>query len=161
MVEFYAPWCGHCKALEPEWNAAATAMKGKVKFGKVDATENEQLARRFGVQGYPTIKYFDYGNKASASDAKPYEGGRDATAIKAFVGDLLNKADIEPDIWEIYSQKVYDDQCKGTVICVITFLPNIYESNAAERNTYLSTIKTVAKSNRQNPFNFFWLQSGD
>jgi len=44
---------------------------------------------------------------------------------------------------------------------VITFLPNIYESNAAERNTYLSTIKTVAKSNRQNPFNFFWLQSGD
>ena len=49
MVEFYAPWCGHCKALEPEWNTVATAMKGKVKFAKVDATENEQLARRFGV----------------------------------------------------------------------------------------------------------------
>ena len=49
MVEFYAPWCGHCKALEPEWNTAARDLKGKVKFAKVDATENEQLARRFGV----------------------------------------------------------------------------------------------------------------
>ena len=38
LVEFYAPWCGHCQKLEPEWNQAATKLKGQVKFGKVDAT---------------------------------------------------------------------------------------------------------------------------
>ena len=144
MVEFYAPWCGHCKALEPEWNQAAADLKGKVRFAKVGATENESLARRFGVQGYPTIKYFDYGKKSSPSDAKPFEGGRDAAAIKAFASDLLNKADIEPDLFELINQKVYDDNCKGTTICVISFLPNIYESNAAEPNSYIAMIKKVA-----------------
>jgi protein disulfide-isomerase A6 len=157
MVEFYAPWCGHCKALEPEWNQAAADMKGKVKFAKVDATENTDLARKFGVQGYPTIKYFDYGEKSSPRDAKPYEGAREAAGLKAFASDLLDKADIEPDLWELFNQKVYDGECKGTTICIISFLPNIYESSADERNTYLSTIMQVAKSNRKYPFTFFWL----
>jgi len=55
--------------------------------------------------------------------------------------DLLNKANIDPDIWEIYDQSVYDSTCKGTTICVVAFLPNIYESNASERNQYLKTVK--------------------
>ena len=67
MVEFYAPWCGHCKNLEPEWNAAATELKGKVKFAKVDATAEQKLAQQFAIQGYPTIKYFNYGAKSHAS----------------------------------------------------------------------------------------------
>jgi len=73
----------------------------------------------------------------------------------------LNKADIEPDLWELHNQKVFDGECQGTTICVISFLPNIYESSAAERNEYIKTIKQVAKANRSYPFTFFWLQAGD
>jgi protein disulfide-isomerase A6 len=43
MIEFYAPWCGHCKALEPEWNEAALALKGQVKIAKVDADAHKNL----------------------------------------------------------------------------------------------------------------------
>jgi len=80
MIEFYAPWCGHCKALEPEWNEAALALKGQVKLAKVDADAHKNLGSRFGVTGFPTIKYFDYGLPKTASDAKTlaFEGGRNA-----------------------------------------------------------------------------------
>jgi protein disulfide-isomerase A6 len=73
MVEFYAPWCGHCKALEPEWNIAATKLKGQVKLGKMDVDDatNKPIGARFGVQGFPTIKVFGYGEK-SDSKASDY-----------------------------------------------------------------------------------------
>ena len=58
-------------------------------------------------------------------------------------------------------QKIYDAKCQGQVICVISFLPNIFDSNAAERKGYLEAITTVAKKNRRHPFQYFWLQAGD
>jgi len=61
FVEFYAPWCGHCKKLEPEWNKLASDLNGYVKVAKVDATVNTNLAQRFGVTGYPSIKFFPAG----------------------------------------------------------------------------------------------------
>jgi protein disulfide-isomerase A6 len=137
LIEFYAPWCGHCKALEPEWNEAAKALKGSVKLAKVDCTENEGLARKFGVSGYPTIKFFEYGLPKKASSAKDYQGERKAPGIIEFANSLLNDADIEPEIHEIVNQAVYDENCSGATVCVISILPNIYESNAAERNQYL------------------------
>jgi protein disulfide-isomerase A6 len=63
-----------CKNLAPEWARAATELKGKVKLGVVDATVHTQLAQRYGVQGFPTIKFFPSGSKTG--QAEDYDGGR-------------------------------------------------------------------------------------
>lgn len=80
MVEFYAPWCGHCQALAPEYAAAATELKGeKVVLAKVDATEENELAHEYDVQGYPTIYFFVDGVH------KPYSGQRTKDAIVTWI----------------------------------------------------------------------------
>ena len=85
LVEFYAPWCGHCKNLAPEWEKAAKALDGKVKLGAVDATVEQSLGSKYDVRGYPTIKVFRPGAKSSPA---PYEGGRTASDIETFALDV-------------------------------------------------------------------------
>ncbi|CAN4114269.1 unnamed protein product [Withania somnifera] len=80
MIEFYAPWCGHCQALAPEYAAAATELKGEsVMLAKVDATEEAELVQKYDVQGYPTVFFFIDGVH------KPYNGERNKDAIISWI----------------------------------------------------------------------------
>ncbi|XP_066539001.1 protein disulfide isomerase family A, member 7 [Hoplias malabaricus] len=80
LVEFFAPWCGHCQKLAPEYEAAATRLKGTVSLAKVDCTVNSDTCGKFGVNGYPTLKIFRNGEEASS-----YDGPRTADGIVSYM----------------------------------------------------------------------------
>jgi len=81
LVEFYAPWCGHCKTLEPEYAKAAQKLrKNGLYLAKVDATKEGALAKEHFVQGFPTIILFRNGEKV-----EDYDGGRTSGEIVEYM----------------------------------------------------------------------------
>jgi len=85
LVEFYAPWCGHCKSLAPTWEKLAVAFKNEndVAVANLDADAHKDLASKYGVTGYPTIIFFPKDNK----NGDRYSGGRDLPELVKFLNE--------------------------------------------------------------------------
>jgi len=92
FIEFFAPWCGHCKNLAPVWDELAEAMKNQkdVVIAKVDADGHKELGSKYGVQGFPTLKLFKKGGDASAPT--DYSGGRDIDDLVKYVNQETGSA---------------------------------------------------------------------
>ncbi|KAF9267752.1 protein disulfide isomerase [Marasmius fiardii PR-910] len=112
LIEFFAPWCGHCKNLAPVYEQLGDAFahaKDKVYIAKIDADGvGKDLAKKYGVTGYPTLKWFD----ASGKD-EPYEGSRDIDGLAGFVtkasGVKSNIKPPPPPEYEILDYHSFDD----------------------------------------------------
>ncbi|KAL0444801.1 UNVERIFIED_CONTAM: protein disulfide isomerase-like 2-3 [Sesamum latifolium] len=122
IVEFFAPWCGHCKKLAPEWKKAANNLKGQVKLGHVDCDAEKSLMSRFNVQGFPTILVFG----ADKESPFPYEGARSASAIESFALEQLETNAAPPEVTELTSPDVMEEKCGSAAICFIAFLPTFW-----------------------------------
>ncbi|KAG0198463.1 protein disulfide-isomerase precursor [Mortierella sp. GBA30] len=111
MVEFYAPWCGHCKALAPEYEIAATQLKEiGIPIAKVDCTVEKDLCQEQGVSGYPTLKVFRDGEPSD------YNSARKADAIVSYL-----KKQTLPALSEVTAEtlKAFSESDKVVIVGVL------------------------------------------
>merc|ERR1711915_407432 len=110
LVEFFAPWCGHCKKLAPEFEKAATQLKDSgIVLGSVDATVYGDLAQSHGVKGYPTLFFFKNGQKID------YSGPREAAGIVAWLNKKSGPA--------VTTVEDVAEFCAGKSVCVAATYP--------------------------------------
>ncbi|KAK6919293.1 Thioredoxin domain [Dillenia turbinata] len=156
IVEFFAPWCGHCKKLAPEWKKASNNLKGKVKLGHVDCDAEKSLMSRFNVKGFPTILVFG----ADKDSPFPYDGPRVAGAIESFALEQLETNVAPPEVTELTGPDVMEDKCGSAAICFVAFLPDILDSKAEGRNRYLEMLLSVAEKFKRSPYSYVWAAAG-
>lgn len=94
FVKFYAPWCGHCQHLAPDWNELGAEMEGAdVKIAAIDCTDeesgNNRLCTDLGIEGFPTLKLVD----ATARKIIDYSGERSVREMKVFASGAYASAD--------------------------------------------------------------------
>lgn len=109
IVEFYAPWCGHCKNLKPAYETAAKSLAGIAKVAAVNCDEemNKPFCGKMGVQGFPTLKIVRPGKKPGKPTVEDYQGPRSAKGIVDAVKDKV------PNIVKRVNDKNLDEWLQG------------------------------------------------
>ncbi|KAH9413457.1 Protein disulfide-isomerase A6 [Dermatophagoides pteronyssinus] len=159
LVEFYAPWCGHCKNLAPIWSEVATELKGKVRVGAVDATVHQSLASRFEIRGFPTIKIFAAGKKDGS--AEEYNGGRTKSDFVTFALEKLEETLQPPEIVQLTKgTEQLKESCENSQLCILSVLPHILDCQSKCRNEYLDILRRTAERFKKNQWQYLWMEAG-
>lgn len=157
LVEFYAPWCGHCKSLSPEWAKAATELKGRMKLGAYDADSQKTFAGRYSIRGFPTIKFFPAGKK---DDPQDYDGPRSADGIVAWAGDKAADNAPAPELVQMTSQENIKAACEGQPLCIISVLPHILDCQSKCRKNYLDNLIKLGEKYKRQKWGWLWTEAG-
>ncbi|KAJ5071852.1 protein disulfide-isomerase a6 [Anaeramoeba ignava] len=88
FVVFAAEWCPHCQKLMPEWNKAASTLKGLIIFGHVDSSD-QVLNQKYQIKGFPTIKLFKHTKEGGVKEVIDYNGQREFNSLKNFALSFL------------------------------------------------------------------------
>ena len=84
LIEFWAPWCAPCKAMIPRIRRLSVIYKGKIAFGKIDISKNQEISKKYDILSIPQIIFFKYGSKLTY-----ITGAKSISKLKEIIENLL------------------------------------------------------------------------
>lgn len=137
LAEFFAPWCGHCKRLGPEFAKAADSLNEShpnIKLAQIDCTEQSDLCSNYGIRGYPTLKVI----RGSENDPEDYEGSREANGIVDYmVKQSLPAVQVPETVEQL--KKLLDEQDKPYALQLLS------NADEAINTTFTSVANSLRK----------------
>lgn len=162
LVNFYAPWCPHCKNLKPIYEDASRAIRKEglknVKLGAIDASQYQAYAQKYGIRGFPTLKYFPAGPKTS-SDAKDFDSERTASGILQWAKSQAVDVRPPPEVIQLTSEEVLKESCSNAQLCVVSVLPQLFDCQSECRNRYKDRLKEVANAFKSKQWAYIWVEA--
>ena len=145
VVEFFAPWCGHCRNFEPEYNKLPGIIGKRVHIARIDGSKNQQFMGKYQVKGFPTVLLFDTQDK---DQPLTYEGERTAEAVSTWL-KTQNINEEKREMLEL-TKTNYIKECGRNIVCLIFIL------NKKSEKSKLKFLEEVMNENMNKPFRFFY-----
>jgi len=151
LLEFYAPWCGHCQRLAPVYEDVAERMTDGIKVAKINCDAHKGLCARFSVKGFPTLMMLH------KNQLHPYKGARTFQALTDFAkggyastvgsfqlpaaGEFMVEAALTDKIWDFANEHYVLASIYSALVCfmVAMFVFVIYDSCCAARPELANT----------------------